>query len=973
MRHLIFNISIAFIALLTVTGCRVDEPSVEMSEDAIKVVGVPVPFADATKSVMSETESYINNMALYVFDSNGDKVDYQFIESSKPLFIIDRESDTYKNHTQSLLESCTLCILANIPEEDETLLESVSTFADLMSADCTIAGALRESGIRTAGGLPMIGIKDEVEETGGSIDLRYTSDALKGSVLQLHLNTFMAKLRFNITVDPVQKSDFVQRFEIKSWTVENIPTLARVDQPDGTDESEHRNGPFFSSAFTFGNVDNGVNPVMQGASTAMSFWCYVPEHRVLPGGTATYPENITDDAKQNFKPDWLEDGDRPVKVTLKGIYTDHRNVEREVEYTIYPGADNWKDFYIERGCEYVSNISIKGITNTKYGAQLSVSLDQRVDVKQNDFTFELERETLLDSHWEIRPIRITLDPSAHPEADRVEVEIISGDMNGSNPWIRFEMPTTSQISSSAASYCDVTSSSLAYGKRRYFTTDLVTETLKDNKLVTINASDASNCGIDNTHTIWVYVDENTNLPSAPGSDVRKATVQCRYYIDGQTDPKVVENYYFQQKSLHNITYNSHTYGIEYFEEYLHNFDGRDNYGVTTDGMAWGLDGTQLSYEDRAIYFSGGFLSGIVNSLIETIDQNLRVYDFYLSTAESADGTIGHPLAGHRFTRRIANKVGVGQLATNASANSAIEYCVNKNKRNASTGKVGEVLWYLPSIDEMEEICKGGYSDFDVFQDKYYWSSQPAYQVYNWSYTSPENNGNGQMYLDNKNRARATKVDNSFNTVNSGQSKTSAEYSYALNRPFLSGTVQVTGPTPTGNTPQYEPGNQLRTAVNRIRCVYRVLKSYTSTFGFETSTAEGIWTSSDLSRNTGTKRSGNASGYFSVSSGWGSANGTATVVTSQYLYAPSQLSFYVRYSGDKPSSSTWTVYVSADNSTWTQVSSYTTLSTSFSLVSVDLSAYQDVYVRIQNSTTVPGAFSGNTTNLFIDDIQLTYSD
>ena len=26
------------------------------------------------------------------------------------------------------------------------------------------------------------------------------------------------------------------------------------------------------------------------------------------------------------------------------------------------------------------------------------------------------------------------------------------------------------------------------------------------------------------------------------------------------------------------------------------------------------------------------------------------------------------------------------------------------------------------------VCIGGYSEFEVFQDKYYWSSQPAYRI-----------------------------------------------------------------------------------------------------------------------------------------------------------------------------------------------------------------------------------------------------
>lgn len=943
--------------ILALAACNVDEPSNVIPDGAIKVVGVPVPFAqgNATKSVMSSDESTIVNMALFVFDSDGNKVDYQFIESSKPLFIIDRQLPPYSSHDQNKMAACKLYILANIPEEDRSALSSLSSEDQFMATDCTIAGVLRESAIRTSGGLPMWGSKTVVDETAATpqyIDLRSSSSALNGSVLQLHLTTFIAKLRFNISLDPIQKSDLVQRFQLKSYTVENIPTLARVQMPASTDESAHRNGPFFSSSFTFGTVDNGVNPVMQGSGSQMSFWCYVPEHKVTPGGNVIYPTDIPEEDKQNFKPNWVTDNDHPIKVTLNGIYTDHRGVEKDVTYTLYPGANNYDDFFVVRNYEYIHNITIKGISNSKEGT--GVSLDCRVDVEQNDFTFELERETLLDSHWEIRPIRIILDKDLHPDADRVEVQIM--EEGGVTPsWIRFEVPTASQISANPTNYCNVSSGALAYGKRRYFTSDLVTNTLAANTSATVYANDASNTGVTNEHAIWVYVDENTDMPSSPGSTTRRAIVQCRYYVTGQTAPKVIEQYYFIQKSLHNITYNSHTYGIEYYEEYLYNFDAREQYGSTTDGMAWGLNGMQLSYEDRAIYFSEGVATNLVNYFISGIEQDIRVYDFYITKAESADGTIEHPRSGNRFTKRIAQKANFGTLATNAVPQSAVEYCLNKNKRN-SDGTVSDIIWYLPAIDEIEDICMGGYADFEVFQDKYYWSSQPAYTVYNWTYQSLENDGSGQMYLDNKSNARATKVANDFSVVHSGQDATTAEYSYSLVRPILSASVNVTGPTSTGNTAKLDAGNQPRTTVNRIRCAYRKLFDYSSLFGFESSTSESVWTSSNFSRNNSQHRTGSYSGY--------TTSGTATITTTSTIAEPGTLSFWVYRSNTRQS--TWTVSVSSNGEDWDTVGSGVgDDQNSWKQITVDLSSYKDVYVRIQTYR------SGTTSNRYIDDIDFSY--
>lgn len=869
MRHSIFRFITAFLPVLALAGCQIEGPFNRVSGDAIKVVGVAVPFAEgnATKSVMNETESYIVNMALYVFDSDGNKVDYQFIESSKPLFIIDRQQAPYSTHDQSKMASCTLYILANIPEEDRGLLASLTTESAFLNTDCTIAGVLRESGIRTAGGLPMWGSKKWADDAQTQpIDLRSTSTALNGAVLQLHLNTFMAKMKFNITVDPVQKSEFVQRFELKSWTIENVPAKARVAQPVGTAESTHRDGPFFTTTFTFGNVDNGVNPIMQGGSTPMSFWCYVPEHRVLPGGSVTYPAGMPETDKQNLKPDWVTDSDRPLKITLKGIYTDHRNIEKAVEYTIYPGSDNWKDFYVDRNHEYLNNITIMGISNSKDG--LNVSLDMRVDVQQNDFSFTLERETLLDSHWEIRPVRIALDPAIHPEADRVEVEVMEDDLTHAVPsWIRFESPSTSQISSAPSTYCDATPGSTSYGKRRYFTDNLVSNTLSANKKITIEADDPSNTGIANEHAIWVYIDENTDLPSSPGSTNRKAKVQCRYYVNGQADPKVVEDYYFMQKSLHNITYNSHTYGIEYYEEYLYNFDAREQYGKTTDGMAWGLEKKQLSSTYPSVnYSASGLIGGIIAYIINAAIQKVALkYDFYLTRDGVKEGLTVRDYSGYDFTKEIATNTnsGIGALSTNEIPQSAVEYCFNKNKRKSDgTVDVENMKWYLPAIDEIEDICKGGYSEFEVFQDKYYWSSQPAYRIGKMDYVAKvsrdeeafvyyaDDIGQAEDPNNQIGRARATKVNDLFENVKSeshgatgllmaagryteltdgpdyypcyqghnvSQNKTYSDCGLTGIRTYTTTQAYITW---SPSTHYYDEGNQPRDAVNRIRCVYK---------------------------------------------------------------------------------------------------------------------------------------------------------
>ena len=43
----------------------------------------------------------------------------------------------------------------------------------------------------------------------------------------------------------------------------------------------------------------------------------------------------------------------------------------------------------------------------------------------------------------------------------------------------------------------------------------------------------------------------------------------------------------------------------------------------------------------------------------------------------------------------------------------------------ANGNVVEARWYLPTISELEYALERYYGDFDVFQDKWYWSSNPG--------------------------------------------------------------------------------------------------------------------------------------------------------------------------------------------------------------------------------------------------------
>ena len=66
-------------------------------------------------------------------------------------------------------------------------------------------------------------------------------------------------------------------------------------------------------------------------------------------------------------------------------------------------------------------------------------------------------------------------------------------------------------------------------------------------------------------------------------------------------------------------------------------------------------------------------------------------------------------------------------------------------------------WYLPAIDEIEEIMVGGYTDFEVFQNKMYWSCQTAfYRNYlHYDTISGSTDYGGPYFKENTQYARAT--------------------------------------------------------------------------------------------------------------------------------------------------------------------------------------------------------------------------
>ena len=323
-------------------------------------------------------------------------------------------------------------------------------------------------------------------------------------------------------------------------------------------------------------------------------------------------------------------------------------------------------------------------------------------------------------------------------------------------------------------------------------------------------------------------------------------------------------------------------------EFLHNYDADDSYGQTDyEGMQWGLDALQLSYADNqngdghfsVISDSGDswindLIDGFMNYFISTLNS---FYDFYVKKHDSAIMTVEsnlHDRKGYDFCQEIiqvtngygynipseASKYAINKLTLEENPKSAVEYCYNKNKRNSEgqvawTGNTDNLKWYLPAIDEIEDIMmskydnssKYTYARFIDFQEKFYWSSQPAFNKnflhYNaaviWRISTEYD-----YYVDDIYRARATKViyDTSFHEESSSvegyyevvhlrgsnnvnkynleeelQSKDKFSYSYSYSTGIIGSKTDIME-FDKSDLISRKPGDLPRTSSARVRCV-----------------------------------------------------------------------------------------------------------------------------------------------------------
>lgn len=844
-------------------------------------------FNVGTKAI-EDDESKVSELTMIIYDSQGnivgDKINLSGANSvfmietlsnnndpnAKPYIIYGTNKIDIQND-QEYLEDCTIYMIANsasvlyndtMEENDDDPSVATITALEALTFPVTSISIPSE-------GFPMVGCQSNVNLS----RTRGTNETT--TKLDIPMKKLFAKINvsFQINATVIQ----TPRFQLTGWTVSNVPSKVSFVEPEYTvteddkgnktkvynQETVCAKGAVLQPTEPSTVLSAGKPTILHSPSLEnpdrFQFTFYMPEQIVKPNKTITYPAGIPNDEKQRYKPHLCESPKTPTYVTVTGIYTDLHGQVHEVAYSLYLGQNNTDNFEIYRNQQVNNIITIKGITNSHSNncddintngnfSNDNISADHRVDVEEKDFSIAIEREALLDSHFEVRPMDI------HVGKGKV-VLTVNGD------WMRMEKPFGGNTDNGGENSPYIAS---AKGVRKYFTTNLVTETLNNDagRTITINAGDEPR--------IWLYFDENPNHydKTIPGSQMyRDISVTVDYFAEDNTTetPTRRQIITFRQMNLWRVwnADKSRYYDIEYHEEYLYNYASDDNYGKRKDGMDWGLDGIQLSHIHDAFYINSG-VNNILDWILElfgwskekTLNESFGKlnprpkYDFYLPTDTAQPELTVRGFRGLVFNQEITTyllnnystneKAKLNGVQLNEDPKSAISYCYNKNKRNINGG-VDNLYWYLPASDEIEEVAKSAYQEFDgVFQGNLYWSCQPAYhnrkidldvwrRERSWTdwigeWADSEENIQGYYFLDNVNRARATRAlakNGQFERVlSSASDEEGTQYGRVYADAVYRKDAELTNYVVSNTTPyENHQGNLARSGQHaRVRCI-----------------------------------------------------------------------------------------------------------------------------------------------------------
>lgn len=644
-------------------------------------------------------EQQINNIHVFVFDKDGNYLTaqgndafqgYRYQESNSTMVF---NRDMFNQSTQDPSQA-KVFVLANMPKTTFTdgnndgqpdEIDNMSALQSFVFNLPVFSATLPEDG------LPMVAWDD--------VDL---SPSPEGSasvrVHTMQLKSLMARIDLNFKLEPAQASGskLYPSLRFDRIGVGNFPSggtvVPQLENVVGI-ETDNENGQIkLISADLEGVSDFTGHYIREGEPQTLTLYMF--EHARLAKelsdafpDTGNYPANISEPDKQRYK-------NRLAKcnaayIELEGIYTNHNNYMYKVTYRLYPGADAIDDFTIKNNCQYKNDITVSGITVNNQGNEALLDTRVNIDTQANPYFIEMLREREHDAHFCVTPMDIYIY-----ESGSVTVEIEDPD---NKKWIRME-----PIYRAAQFAGD--------GKRDYFTVGLLDELDNKSESKSYTVTYPSEHSGTYEERIYFYIDENVPQEgiTKDGDDVPARESKLRItYTRSEGDEGYSREIPIQQAGMKAVYFDKYTDGnfsgayrdayyfyIENYEEYLEHYDGKDKYDDVQEGLSWGLFDIESglgvdNWEPFYQYMSWGWKN------------TMQIMQKYRET-ESYEG----------------------ELTLNDTPSGAAEYCYNKNKRYTN-GKVKQARWYLPTISELEYALEKYYGIYDVFQDKWYWSSNPG--------------------------------------------------------------------------------------------------------------------------------------------------------------------------------------------------------------------------------------------------------
>ena len=458
-----------------------------------------------------------------------------------------------------------------------------------------------------------------------------------------------------------------------------------------------------------------------GESTLFTYYTYENIREAADNGFS-FPEGVNpdDDAvTQRWKPRRAPEG--ASALVIRGHYATHQDLDYQAQFMFYLGSNTTDNFEVYRNRRYINNVTISGLEYVRNSDENVFTFDARVNVTtDNPVYISMVNERRLDAHWCVIPMDVYFLESA-PQGATCEIEL----SDDAAQWVSLE-------------YCDASAVSeqdikAGWGCRPYFTTDMLTSVVTAKQAVARN----------NRDRIYFYVDENASVKSRTG------VINLRYRSSETAEP-VERTIELEQAGLLPFTVDGQTFYMESYEEYAEHYDPLDLHSPSPwyqpDGIPWAAPGSKLAEYEIGTSSYRLWPPGVDWKPFDTTDAEgllMSNYLFNYQTYSSRSISGVEPISD----RKIYSEKEVA---------SAVQYAAANNKREAD-GSVSELKWFLPGIGQLEAMMKS--YTFQQFKSNYYWSASVA--------KNPNNSASISEGRENKFRARATKLTNSNQTVESG--------------------------------------------------------------------------------------------------------------------------------------------------------------------------------------------------------------